>query len=117
MIVEREFLIIKRSALIGSSDSIYFDRRCNDLERLLLERGYKEKEVRKQVLRGRAICRDDLLNRERTLQEKTQGKTKKQFNFTYYPVFKDARKIIKELHFLLTPDQAQKRVFSEVPII
>ena len=56
------------------SDSISFDRRCNDLERwlLLLERGYKEKEVRKQVLRSRAICRDDLLYRERTLEEKTQ---------------------------------------------
>ena len=53
------------------SDSISFDRRCNDLERLLLERGYKEREVRKQLLRGRAFCRDDLLNRERTLQEKT----------------------------------------------
>ena len=52
------------------SDSRSFDRRCNDLERWLLERGYKEKEVRKQVLRGRAICRDDLLNREKTLQEK-----------------------------------------------
>ena len=43
-----------------------FDRRCNDLERWLLERGYKEKVVRKQVLRGRAICRDDRLNREKT---------------------------------------------------
>ena len=29
------------------SDSTSFDRRCNDLERWLLERGYKEKEVRK----------------------------------------------------------------------
>ena len=48
------------------SDSISFDRRCNHLERWLLERGYKEKEVRKQVPRGRAFCRDDLLNRERT---------------------------------------------------
>ena len=49
------------------SDSTSFDR-CNDLERWLLERGYKEKEVRKQVLRVRTFCRDDLLNRERTLQ-------------------------------------------------
>ena len=51
-------------------DSISFDRRCNDLERWLLERGYEKKEVLKQVLRGRAICRDDFLNRERTLQVK-----------------------------------------------
>ena len=69
--------------------------------------------MRKQVLRGRAICRDDLLNRERTLQEKTQVS----FNLTYYPVLKDVRKILKELHLSLTPHQVHKRVFSEVPII
>ena len=69
--------------------------------------------MRKQVLRGRAICRDDLLNRERTLQEKTQVT----FNLTYYPVFKDVSKILKELHLLFTSDQAHKRVFSKVPII
>ena len=68
--------------------------------------------MRKQVLGGRAFCRDDLLNRERTLQEKTQVT----FNLTYYPVFKDVRKIFKESHLLLTPDQAHKKVFSEVPI-
>ena len=55
------------------SDSRSFDRGCNDLEKWLLERGYKEKEVRKQALGGRAICWDDLLNRERTLQEKSTG--------------------------------------------
>ena len=66
--------------------------RCNDLKRWLLERGYKEKEVQKPVLRGRAFCRDDLLNRERTLQEKTQVT----FNLIYYPVVKDVRKILKE---------------------
>ena len=51
------------------SDSISFDRRYNDLERWLLERSYKERKMRKQVLRDRAICRDDLLNNKRTLQE------------------------------------------------
>ena len=69
--------------------------------------------MRKQVLTGRTFCRDDLLDRKSTFQEKTQVK----FNLTYYPVFKDVRKILKELHFLLTPDQAHKKFFSEVPII
>ena len=36
---------------------------------------------------------------------------------TYYPVFKDVRKILKELHLLVTPDQGHKKVFSEVPNI
>ena len=95
------------------SDFISFDRKRNDLERWILERGCKEKEVRKQVLRSRAIYRDDLLNRERTLPEKTQIT----FNLTYYPVFKKVRKTLEELHLLLTTDQAHKKVFSEVPII
>ena len=94
------------------SDSTSIDRRCNDLEGWLLERGYKESEVRKQVLRGRTFCRDDLLNREKAFQDKTQVA----FNWTYYPVFKDVRKILNKLHLLLTPDQAHKKVFSEVPI-
>ena len=51
------------------SDSISFDKKCNDLERWLLETGYKEKKVWKQVLRGRATCRDNILNRQRTLEE------------------------------------------------
>ena len=69
--------------------------------------------MQKQVLRGRAICRDDLLIREKILQEKTQVT----FNLIYYPVFKDVRTILKELHRLLTTDQAHKRIFSEVPTI
>ena len=38
------------------------------------------------------------------------------FNSTFYPVFKNVAKIIKELHLLLTLDQANKKVFSEAPI-
>ena len=92
------------------SDSTSFEKRYNDLEQWLLERGYKERKARKQLLRGRAFCRDDLLNRERTVREKTQVT----FNLTYYSCFKNVRKILKELHLLLTPDQAHKKVFSEV---
>ena len=62
IIVKREFLIVKRSALIGFARIL--DLLIGDVMT------WKEKKVRKQVLRGRAICRDDLLNRERTLQEK-----------------------------------------------
>ena len=105
IILKREFLIVKRSTLIGFARIL--DLLIGDVMT------WKEKKVRKQVLRRRAICRDDLLNREKTLQEKTQVT----FNLTYYPVFKDVRKIHKELHLLLTPDQVHKRVFAEVPII
>ena len=50
-----------------------------------------------------SICVCDLLNRNRK-------------TLTYYPAFRDVRKILKELHLLLTPDKAHKKVFSEVPI-
>ena len=94
------------------SNSLSFDRRCNDLERWLLERGYKEKKVQKQVLTGRAFCKNDLLKRERTHQEKPQIT----FNFTYL-VFKNVWEILEEFCLLLAPDEAHKKVFSEVPNI
>ena len=36
---------------------------------------------------------------------------------TYYLLLKGVRQILKDLHFLLTVDQANGRVFSNVPII
>ena len=54
------------------SDPISFDRRCNDLEKWLIERGYSEREVRKQILWARCFSRDSLLDRERTKQRRTK---------------------------------------------
>ena len=51
------------------SDPISFDRRCNDLEKWLIERGYSEREVRKQILRARGFSRDSLLERENIREE------------------------------------------------
>ena len=53
------------------------------------------------------------MNRERTLQEKTQFT----FKLTYYLLFKAVRKLLRDLHVLLTVDQAHQRGFSEVPIM
>ena len=54
------------------SDPISFDRRCNDLEKWLIERGYSEREVRKQILRARGFSRDSLLDRENTREEQNK---------------------------------------------
>ena len=43
-----------------------FDKRCNDLEKYLLERGYSEKMVRKEILQARAIPRAALLEKSIT---------------------------------------------------
>ena len=77
------------------SDPNSFDRRCNDLEKWLIERGCSEREVRKQILRARSFSRDSLLDRE---------------NASFQNFFK----ILAELHLLLTPDDAHTTVFTNV---
>ena len=94
------------------SDPNSFDRRCNDLEKWLIQSGYSEPEVRKQILKARSFSRDSLLDRENTSEE--QNKT---FNLTYYPVFQNVKNFLAELHLLLTHDIAHKAVFTNVPII
>ena len=81
------------------SDPSSFYKRCNDLEKWLKERGYSEREVGKQVLRATSFSRDSLLDRESTRDEQS----KITFNLTYYPAFQNVKKILAELHLLLTP--------------
>ena len=90
-----------------------FDKCCNDLERFLLERGYSSKLVRKEILRARKIPRNELLDKE-----KSQGNDSKlTFNVMYYRLFRHLKSQLKELHVILTCEEAHKKVFSEVPII
>ena len=79
----------------------------------MIERGYSEREVRKQVLRARSFSRDSLLDKESTRDEQN----KITFNLTYYPAFQNVKKILAELHLLLTLDVAHKAVFTNVPTI
>ena len=39
------------------------------------------------------------------------------FNITYYPVFKNIRNILEELHILLVPDEQHRKVFTNIPRI
>ena len=58
-----------------------FDKCCNDLEIFLLERGCCSKLVRKEILPGRKIPRNELLDKERS-----QGNDNKlTFDDIYYP--------------------------------
>ena len=95
------------------SNNEFFDKRCNDLEKYLLKRGYIEKMIRKEKLRAGAIPRDALLEKVYN-QEK---KDKITFNITYHPVFRDVRKILEELHVILASDDGHKKVFPDVPMI
>ena len=95
------------------SNNDFFDKRCNDLEKYLSERGYREKMVRKEILRARAISRDVFL--EKVNYQEEQNKIT--FNITYHPVFRDVRKILEELHVILASDDGHKKVFPDFPMI
>ena len=95
------------------SNNEFFGKICNDLEKYLLERGYSEKMVRKEILRDRAIPRDALL--EKVNNQEKQNKIT--FNITYHPVFRNVRKFLEELHVILASDDGHKKVFSDVPMI
>ena len=85
----------------------------NDLEKYLLERGYSEKMVRREILRAGAISRDSLLQKVNN-QEKQNKIT---FSKTYHPVFWNVRKILKELHVIIASDDGHEKVFPDVPMI
>ena len=89
------------------SNNEFFDKRCNDLQKYLLERGYSEKMVRKEILRVRAIPNDALLEKVNN-QEKPNKIT---FNITYHPVFLDVRKTLEELHVILASDDSIRKYF------
>ena len=78
------------------SDNTNFDKRCNDLEKWLMERGYNEKMIRKQILRAGEHSRNDLLEREK----QQMSEQKLTFNITYYPAFQNVRAIMEELHII-----------------
>ena len=92
------------------SDNSNFDKQGNELESWLLEKGYSEKIVRKQVLRVREHSRKSLF--EKVKSESDQKKLA--FNITYYPVFQNVRNILQELHILLTPYLLQHFVMVKV---
>ena len=90
-----------------------FDKRYNDLEKYLLERGYSKKMVRKEILRTKAIPRDALF--EKVNNQEKQNKIT--FHITYRPILRDVRKILKELHAILASDDGNKKVFPDVHMI
>ena len=50
--------VLRLSRICSSNE--FFDKRCNDVEKCLLERGYSEKMVCKETLRAKAISIDAL---------------------------------------------------------
>ena len=85
----------------------------NDFEKGLIERGYSEREVRKQISRARGFSRDSLLDREYIREEEN----KITLYLTYYPVAKNLKEILEELHLLSITGVSCKTVFKNVLVI
>ena len=91
----------------------FFDKRCNDLEVWLKNRGYNEKLVRQQILKARKYTRTELL----TSQREEVHINKLVLNITYFPIFSKLKNILLKIHLLLTPGRENRKVFANVPII
>ena len=95
------------------SDNLFYDKRCNELEVWLRERGSSDKLVRKQILKARKRKRKHLRN---DMKDK-RNDYKLVFNITYHPNFSNLKDTMPFLHMLLTPDQEHQKVFHKVPLL
>ena len=75
------------------SENRFFDKRCNQLECWLKDRGYNETVVRQQILKARKFTRKDLLNQDC----KTKGRNKLVFNFTYHLAYSKLKHILSNI--------------------
>ena len=96
IIAKKVYVIARHSESREYSDVDNFDKRCNELESWLHERGYNEKMVRGEVLRARAFSRYDLLNKPPRVKKDNLLT----FNISYYPQFRKIKDILKEIHIL-----------------
>ena len=67
----------------------------------------------KEVSRARSYLREELLVKE-PKEKKQQELT---LNITHYPNFQNLKKILKNLHILLTPDNFHDLDFAETPTV
>ena len=72
-----------------------------------------KKLVRKEILKASCRSRETLLDKEKM----AINDDRVTFNITYYPVFKNIRINLEELHILLAPDEQHRKVFAEIPRI
>lgn len=90
---------------------VFFDSRCNNLEKWQAERECSEKSVSKEILKVRAFSSETLLGHEKLMQNDDVVA----FNITYYPIFKNIRNILDGLHILLAPEQNHEKLLANIP--
>ena len=95
------------------SEGALFDRRCNELEQWLEQRGYSDKMVRNQILKARKFNRNDLLDNEKTKKPAPNLI----INITYHPAFSRIRDLLSKIHILLTPNEEHRKIFYGTPVV
>ena len=90
------------------SNNIFYDNRCNQLEKWLSDRNYKQKLVWEQIIKARAISREELLN-----ERNPQVEGWLVLNLTYHPLLRDFQKVLNEAQIPLTPNEEHKTIFGE----
>ena len=95
------------------SENAFFDKRCNELEVWLKQRGYSGKLVRGQILKARKFSRSEVLNK----RKRVGNNSRFVFNITYHPVLSKLKNVLSEIHLLLTPDREHGKVFGNIPIV
>ena len=78
------------------SNNLFYDNRCNQLEKWLYDRNYKQKLVREQILKANAVSRETLLNNKRN----TQVEDRLVLILTYHPLPRDLQKVLNEAQIL-----------------
>ena len=116
------FLIVKHQSIPFSqasclnrvcSENFFFDKRCNEFEVWLKERGYSKKLVRRQILKARKCSRSDVLNK----RKRVGNNSRFVFSITYHPVLSKLKNLLSETHLLLTPDREHGIIFERILII
>ena len=93
------------------SNNIFYDNRSNQLGKWLSDRNHKQRLVREQILKTRAVSRQTLLNNERNPWVEGQLV----LNLTYHTLLIDFQKVLNEAQRLLTPNEEHKGVVGEKP--
>ena len=95
------------------SEGSFFDKRCNELESWLMQRGFSAKKVRQQVLKARGVPRNEALNNTRPKRPAPDLV----LNITYHPAYRKLRSVLENIHLLLTPDEEHRKVFGNIPTV
>ena len=95
------------------SENAFFDKRFNELEIWLKERGYSDKLVRGKILKARKSSRSEVLNK----RKRVGNDSRFAFNITYHPVLSKLKNELSEIHLLLTPGREHGKVFENIPIV